>query len=346
MLTIDGSTGEGGGQVLRSALALSLLGGKPFRIERIRAARSKPGLLRQHLTAVRAAQEVSGAEVEGAELGASELSFRPGTVRCGEYTWRIGSAGSTTLVLQSVLVPLLLARGRSTLVLEGGTHNPAAPPFDFFERVYLPLLRRMGARVEARLERPGFFPAGGGRIVVEVEGVEKLSPLVLRERGAFVSGTARGIVAGLPGEIAKRELSVVEQKLGWPKEALQLRTLDPERGPGNVLMLEVQSEQVMELFTGFGEMNVRAEVVAARAANEVKRYLGSTAAVGQHLADQLLLPMAAAGQGAFTTLPLTPHATTQVALLQQFLGTKVEVVQEAAGCVSVTVPSPSGGGKG
>ena len=337
MLTVDGSMGEGGGQVLRSALALSLLSGQPFRIERIRAARSKPGLLRQHLTAVRAAQEVSGSEVEGAELGATSLSFRPARVRAGEYTVRIGSAGSTTLVLQAVLVPLLLAPGRSRLVLEGGTHNPAAPPFDFFERVLLPLLRRMGARVEARLERYGFYPAGGGCLVVEVEGVERLQPLQLNERGAFVAGTARGIVAGLPGDIARRELAVVESKLGWPKESLLLRPLERERGPGNVLMLEVQSEQVTELFTGFGEINVRAEVVAARAANEVKRYLGSTAAVGQHLADQLLLPLAVAKGGTFTTLPLDPHATTQLTLLQQFLGTRVQVAQQSAGCVSVSM---------
>lgn len=163
LIVIDGSEGEGGGQVLRTSLALSLITGKPFRIENLRAKRDKPGLLRQHLTAVHAAVQVGDAAVEGASLGSTALTFVPRALRAGDYSFAIGTAGSTMLVLQTVLLPLVLAGGSSTLELEGGTHNPSSPPFDFVERAFLPLLRRMGAEIEIELVRPGFHPAGGGR---------------------------------------------------------------------------------------------------------------------------------------------------------------------------------------
>ena len=160
MLTIDGSFGEGGGQILRTALALSLVTGKPFRIDNIRAGRKNPGLLRQHLTAVNAATEISHAEVTGAVIGSRELTFAPGSVESGDYAFAVGTAGSTTLVLQTVLPALLIANGKSQLILEGGTHNPFAPPFDFLEQAFLPLVNRMGPRVTAELERPGLLSGG------------------------------------------------------------------------------------------------------------------------------------------------------------------------------------------
>ena len=163
MITIDGSAGEGGGQILRSSLALSLVTGQPFRMERIRAKRQKPGLLRQHLTAVEAAKAVGCAEVSGETLGSQTLDFRPGPVTPGNYRFAVGTAGSATLVLQTVLPALLTASDPSTLTLEGGTHNPLAPSFDFLDRCFMPLIHRMGPSVELELKRPGFFPAGGGR---------------------------------------------------------------------------------------------------------------------------------------------------------------------------------------
>ena len=163
-MTVDGSKGEGGGQVLRTALALSLVSGQPFRIDRIRAGRAKPGLMRQHLTAVRAAAAIGQARVSGDHIGSTELAFTPSRVAGGDYTFAVGSAGSATLVLQTVLLPLLLARESSRLTLEGGTHNPWAPPFDFLTRAFLPLVNRMGGRARASLIRPGFYPAGGGRL--------------------------------------------------------------------------------------------------------------------------------------------------------------------------------------
>src|SRR5581483_5211147 len=177
MLTIDGAAGEGGGQILRTALALSIVTGTPFRIERIRARRARPGLLRQHLTAVNAAAELSGASVTGAEQGPATLTFAPGKVRPGGFEFKIGSAGSATLVLQTVMPALLVGSMESRIALEGGTHNPAAPPFDFLEKSFLPFINRMGPAVEARLVRPGFYPAGGGRIEVKITPAERLMPI-------------------------------------------------------------------------------------------------------------------------------------------------------------------------
>ena len=205
-ITIDGSEGEGGGQILRTALALSLVTGRPFRIDGIRAGRRKPGLMRQHLTAVQGAAQVSGARVSGGDLGSRTLSFEPSQVRGGEYRLAVGTAGSATLVLQTVLPALLLAREPSRLTLEGGTHNPYAPPFDFLARTFLPILRRMGASIDVRLEMHGFYPAGGGRFAVAIEPCAALGRLSLLERGA-TRVTARAIVASLPETIAKRELS-------------------------------------------------------------------------------------------------------------------------------------------
>jgi RNA 3'-terminal phosphate cyclase (ATP) len=325
MITIDGAIGEGGGQILRTSLSLSLVTGAPFRMVKIRAARRKPGLLHQHLTAVKAAAAVGCAEVEGAEAGSSEVIFRPRTVKPGEYGFSVGTAGSAGLVLQTVLPPLLTASGPSLLTLEGGTHNPMAPSFDFLARAFFPLLRRMGPGIVAELERPGFYPAGGGCFRVSIEPVPRLSPLDLRERGEVRHTSARAVVARLPRHIAERELEVVRRCLGWDESCLAVEIIEPAVGPGNVLILEVASDHVTEVFTGFGERGVRAETVAERAADEVKQYLGAGVPVGRHLADQLLLPMALAGAGAFHTVALSPHSTTNIEIIRRFI--EVDIVQ-------------------
>ena len=203
MIVIDGSAGEGGGQVLRSALGLSLVTGRPFTIENIRGRRKNPGLLRQHLTAVKAACEVGLAECKGAELGCRGLVFAPKGVRPGSYHWTIGSAGSCTLVMQTVLPALMVAAGPSDIVIEGGTHNPMAPPSDFLKETFLPLLARMGTKVEIELLRPGFYPAGGGKIQVRVEPAEKPQGLTLIERG-LTQLSAQALCAGLPAHIGLR----------------------------------------------------------------------------------------------------------------------------------------------
>jgi RNA 3'-terminal phosphate cyclase (ATP) len=329
MLTIDGSSGEGGGQILRTALALSLVTAKPFRIENIRAGRKNPGLLRQHLTAVNAATEISRAEVTGAAIGSRELTFAPGSVVSGNYAFAVGTAGSTTLVLQTVLPALLIASGKSKLILEGGTHNPFAPPFDFLEKSFLPLINRMGPRVTAELERPGFYPAGGGRMSVTIEPATRLDRLDLPARGEVLARRARAVVANLPISIAERELKVIARKLSWPREFTTAESIERSPGPGNVVIIELECEQVTEVFTGFGERSLRSEAVAEKAVQQARRYIGSEAAVGEHLADQLLIPMSMAGGGSFTTLPLSRHATTNIEVIGRFLEVRIETSQLA-----------------
>lgn len=318
MIEIDGSRGEGGGQILRTSLGLSVLTGRPVRLSNIRAGRQKPGLMRQHLTAVLAAARVGCAQVEGAELRSQEVIFRPQGVQPGHYTFKIGTAGSATLVLQTVLPALLAADGPSQLILEGGTHNEKAPPFDFLARAFLPLLRRMGAKVDARLERHGFYPAGGGRLEVRIE-PGSLTPIELHARGEIVARRARALVAHLPRHIAERELSVIADQLNWRPSDLHVEEIGDSIGPGNVLFVEVEAEHVTEVFCGFGTKRKRAEQVAAETAAEAKRWLSHGAPVGEHLADQLMLPLALAGGGGFTTGAPSLHATTQVETLRLFL---------------------------
>ncbi|MEM1445339.1 MAG: RNA 3'-terminal phosphate cyclase [Planctomycetota bacterium] len=331
MQRIDGSQGEGGGQVLRSSLALSMVTGQPFRIENIRAGRSKPGLMRQHLTGVRAAVAVCGGEAEGDALRSTALSFTPGSVRAGDYRFSIGTAGSTTLVLQTVLPALVLADGPSTVTLEGGTHNPFAPPFDFLAKTYLPLLNNMGPNVTATLERPGFFPAGGGALRVEIEPATtgKLTGFELMKRGEIVRRRAVATVANLPREIAERELKVARRKLGWNEAACAVQEVKDSPGPGNLVTLEIESAGadeapgVCEVFTGFGEVGRKAEVVANAAVRQAQRYLKSLAPVGEYLADQLLLPMAIAGGGSYRAQTFSRHTRTHVDLVQRFLDVRI-----------------------
>jgi RNA 3'-terminal phosphate cyclase (ATP) len=330
MLTIDGSMGEGGGQIVRSSLALALVTGKAVTLENIRARRKKPGLARQHLTAVAAAAEVGRAEVEGAAIGSQRLVFRPQGIEPGNYHFPVGTAGSTTLVLQTVLPALLVARGESNLVLEGGTHNPMAPPYDFLARAYLPLVNRMGPTVEAVLERPGFYPAGGGRMSVRIQPAEALGRMELEERGGIVARRVRALVANLPRHIAERECRTIAAESGWEPSSFAVEELKASRGPGNAVMIDVQSQHVCEVFTGFGELGVRAEQVALRAWHEACRYLASSVPVGEHLADQLLLPLGIAahhgtGGGHFRTLALSQHATTHIDVLRQFMDIDVQV---------------------
>lgn len=351
MLTIDGSYGERGGQILRSSLALSLLTATPFRISKIRAGRSRPGLMRQHLTAVRAAAAIGDAEVSGAELGSTEVVFHPKAIRGGDHTFKTGGAGSTTLVFQTVLYPLLLGTSvPSTLRFEGGTHNPMAPPFEFLADAFLPQLAKMGARVALTLTTHGFYPAGGGVWSATISPIEQLSRLELRERGDVRATRAVALVAQLSGAVAVRELDVLVAKLGWERSAGRPHVVRPAHGPGNALVATIESEHATEVFTGFGERGVSAERVAEDVAAEITRYLRSGAAVGEHLADQLLLPMALGGGGSFHTVKPSGHVLTQIMLLETFLGARVTTQEVGEDLHLIDVPTstrpsfrPSGG---
>jgi RNA 3'-terminal phosphate cyclase (ATP) len=333
---VDGSFGEGGGQILRTSLSLSLVTGRSFRIENIRASRQKPGLLRQHLTAVLAAAEVGNGKVEGALLGAKALTFAPGKVRAGNYRFAIGTAGSGTLVLETILPALMIGSRPSRIEIEGGTHNPAAPPFDFLQRSFLPLVGQMGPRVKLELLRYGFYPAGGGRFVAEITPCARLQPITIGERGEITARRAIAVVANLPYHIARRELDTVAKLLDWEAECLSSEDTKNAASPGNLVMIELKSSAVTEIFTAFGKLGVSAEEVATDAAEQARSYLKSNAAVGEHLADQLLLPMALAGRGSFTACGLNMHAKTNMHIIQQFLPVQFDVREENGFiCVSV-----------
>jgi RNA 3'-terminal phosphate cyclase (ATP) len=329
-LHIDGSRGEGGGQVLRTSLALSMITGTPVRIDNIRARRAKPGLMRQHLTAVQAAARISHGQAEGAAVGSKEIVFTPGAVTPGDYHFAIGTAGSTTLILQTVLPALILAEGPSRLILEGGTHNPMAPPFEFLDRAFLPLLRRMGPSVDVTLERAGFYPAGGGRLSVTVTPAAKLQGFDLLERGEIRHHRGTVLLANLAGHIADREVKTLGRLTSWEPGCFEVRHVD-SAGPGNAVILELESENVTEIFTAIGEVGVSAEAVADRVVKEMRRYMVADVPVGEHLADQLLLPLALAGSGSYRTLPLSLHAKTQIELIPEFLDVGIEVVEEEGG---------------
>lgn len=337
MVIIDGSKGEGGGQIVRSSLALSMVTGKPFIIDQIRAGREKPGLMRQHLTAVRAAKSICRADVEGDVIGSPKLMFCPKEVVPGEYHFAVGTAGSATLVLQTVLPPLLLANAPSRLVLEGGTHNPWAPPFEFIQKAFLPLVNRMGPRVTARLDRPGFYPAGGGQFEVAIEPSEQLRGFNLMDRGEILRRQGRVLLSNLPGHIAERELEELSRLTGWSSDLLTCESVSAQ-GPGNIVLLELETSNVAEVFTGFGEHGVKAESVAKQAVEELRKYLTLNVPVGPHLADQLLLPLGiAVAQGTsvcdavFRTGILTQHSLTQIEILTTFLAIEINVSEDAAG---------------
>ena len=314
---IDGSQGEGGGQILRSSLSLSILTGRSVRFSNIRAKRKKPGLLRQHLTCVKAAQAISSAEVEGLSMGSTELTFRPGPVIGGNYTFAIGTAGSTSLVMQTVIPPLLTAKEASHVTVSGGTHNDKAPTFDYLSRVFGDQLRRAGAHIDFRLENHGFFPAGGGLVHLQVQPSE-LSPLKIMERGRLRSRRVHAVVSKIPEHVAEREVRSACKRLNWPMDVGKAEVVRSP-GPGNVITIEMHHEQVSEMFVGFGKVGTKAERIASTVAKEAQAYLKMDVAVGPHLADQLLLPMVVAGGGQFRTGGLTPHTRTNLDVLARFL---------------------------
>jgi RNA 3'-terminal phosphate cyclase (ATP) len=337
MIIIDGLEGEGGGQVVRNACALSLVTGQPFRITNVRGKREKPGLMRQHVTAVEAACAIGGATCEGLAVGTSEITFTPGKVVPGEYHFAVGTAGSTGLVLQTVLMPLLLADRPSHLLLEGGTHNMLAPPFDFIAQSFLPIVCRMGATIDARLVRHGFYPRGGGRIEIDVTPAP-LQRIECVNRGAACGQSASAIFAAIPSDVAERELKVARKILSdWPEEVFTMRELPSEQGPGTILMLEAAFEHVTEVVSGFGKLGLSAEKLASTAANRMKGYLASDAFAGPYLSDQLLLPFALAGGGVFTTVKPSQHSRTAADIIERFTGRRTTFVQADSGTHRVTV---------
>lgn len=322
-VVIDGSRGEGGGQILRTSLALSILTGRPLHVHRVRAGRKKPGLQRQHIVCVQAAAQVCGGYSSKLEVGTSELEFTPGDTWPTEMRLDIGTAGSTTLVIQTILVPVLATGRALRATIAGGTHNPMAPPFEFLDRVFLPHLRKMGGNVTLMLEKHGLMPNGGGRIVLDIA-PSKLVPLDVVEAGRVVARKATAIVAKIPRHVGEREVAVAQERLDSPVvEVLEL----PNDGPHNVFMVEVELESgARELVTNHGRRGYPAEDVATEALDELEKYIDAGVPVGECLADQLLLPMAVARGGRFRTIaPLSLHTRTNIETIQHFLEVPIRV---------------------
>lgn len=335
---IDGSMGEGGGQILRSALALSSITGKGFVIDRIRAKRPRPGLLRQHFSSVQGAAAVCDAQVEGLELGSTKLSFSPGKVKGGDFHLPIGSAGSTTLVLQTILLPLIIANVEANIWIEGGTHNPFSPPFEFLQRSFLPALERIGAVIELKMERAGFYPAGGGSIRCSIKPVGRLKHVDLRSRGKFVDMTAQILACQLPPHVTSRERAQLLLDLDVTEDKVTIRDVGNGLGSGNIVYVQVEHEYVTEVFSVLGERGKSAENVAREVAEEAHYYMKREGAVGEYLADQLLLPMALAGGGSFTCTTMSSHLLTNIEVIKMFLDVQIQVSESAEnGCHLVTL---------
>lgn len=324
MLVIDGSHGEGGGQILRTTLSLSMVTGTPVRIEKIRAGRAKPGLMRQHLACVRAAQSVCNAEVSGDAPGSECVTFHPGKIHAGDYRFAIGSAGSTTLLFQTILPALLLAEAPSVIEFEGGTHNDLAPSVDFLRHAFLPLVRQMGIEVEIELTRYGFYPAGGGQWRAVIKPWRERKPLHLRVPGNLLRHEAVVLSSMLPKHVAKREIAQLQAMTQWPEGSCRSDGA-PSPGPGNVVSLRSHYDTHTLVVETMGRQGISAERVAGSAVHAWQRVQAAKVPVDQHLADQLLLPMAMVAGGAFHTVRPSMHTLTNIEVIRHITGRGFEV---------------------
>ena len=318
MIEIDGSFGEGGGQILRTALSLSCMTRKPFRIFNIRKGRKKQGLMPQHLTSVRAAQLLSHGEVIGGHEGSTELTFTPGEVKGGSFFFDIGTAGSVMLVLQTLIPALIFLREKTELTLIGGTHVPFSPPFHYVNEIFVPFVERMGITVVLSIESYGFYPKGGGRIRAEIFPSGQIRPLRVTERGRIVALAGHSGVSNLPVSIAERQRTGLLEKVHSELKDIQcseaVELIDaPSPGQGAFIFLRAESEHSIAGFTALGERGKRAEVVGAEAAASFLSYHAAGAALDPHLADQLSLYLSLCGEeSGFTTSCVTGHLLTNL----------------------------------
>jgi RNA 3'-phosphate cyclase len=327
MIQIDGSLGEGGGQILRSALTLSMMSGQPFSIKNLRENRSQPGLRPQHLKAVQAAREISQAEVEGADLDSRSLEFHPRTIRPGRYKYDIGTAGSTSLVLQTIFLPLSRAKVASTVTITGGTHVPASPCFHYLDFQWLPFLRRMGFEAALSQDLAGFFPEGGGKILATIRPNREVNPVNLLHRGELKQIRGLSASANLDRKIAERQRSQVLRRLGDRYLINDLRVVEmPARSKGTLILLLAEFEFSQACYFALGAPGKPAERVADEAVDSLLEFMQTDGAVDEYLADQILLPLAFAREKAsLRTSRITNHLLTNATVIMQFLSARIEI---------------------
>ncbi len=339
MLEIDGSFGEGGGQILRTSLSLSSLLRKPFRIFNVRKGRKKPGLMPQHLTCVRAMTLISNATVKHDSVGSQELIFEPSEVKPGDYFFDIGTAGSTSLVLQTLLPCLIFADSKSTVTLKGGTHVPFSPTFHYISEVFIPMLNKLGIVLRANIESYGFYPRGGGKITVEIMPAQKPEGIKFLERGEIKKISGISGVGNLPINIAERQkTSALKLLEGFDTD---IKTIEVTgTGQGTFLFLKVETAASIAGFSSLGARGKKAEVVGEEAAREFLDYYKTGYCLDPHLADQIMLYLALAKQeSSFTTSHISNHLLTNLWVIEKFLGTgyKIEGEKGAPGKVIINI---------
>jgi RNA 3'-phosphate cyclase len=327
MIEIDGSYGEGGGQVLRTSLALSAILQKPFAIHHIRSKRKDPGLQAQHLGAVEALSRITEAETEGVRFGSQQIAFFPKGITPGEYRFEVKTAGSVTLLLQALFLPLCLAQGDSALTLVGGTHVPWSPPFHYFSQVLLPTLGLLGISAEAKIEKWGFYPRGGGEIHLKINPVHELKPVSLVDRGPLRKVRGLSAISNLPKHVAERQrdhaLKRIQKELKMDAE-IDILYDAPSNGQGSFLFLLAEYGETLAGFSSLGARGKPAEKVADEAVDSLNDYVGSDGCVDPHLADQLPAFMGLAkGSSSFTTTQMTDHLFSNLWVIEQFLDIEI-----------------------
>ncbi len=340
MIELDGALGEGGGQILRSSLALSLLTEQPFHLRNIRAGRAKPGLQPQHLMSVQAASAVGGAALRGASLGSSELVFEPGEIKPGSYRFPIRTAGATGLVLHTIYLPLALAARPSEIAIEGGTHVSHAPCFDFLQRTWQPLLRQLGIHVRVEMDRPGFYPRGGGCIHATIQPTTEILPFRGLTTNRVLSATVRSAVAGLPDHIAARMAKHAKQAMESLGLDVAVEQETWQGGPGCMLAIEIDTQPAPTLFFALGEKGKPAEQVADDAVGQAREFLSAEPlGIDKHSADQLLLPLAfAEGPSEFRVARVSSHLLTNAAVIRRFLPRPLHITGEDGAPGQVRIP--------
>ena len=343
---IDGSYGEGGGQILRTSLTLACILGEPIRVENIRAGRKNPGLQPQHLTCAQAAAAITRGKLHGAEPGSTWIEFEPGKTRPGEYKFDVAevrsSAGSVNLILHTVLLPLVFSGGPSRLEIRGGTHVPFSPPFHHVRQVFLPMHHKVGVKATAEMHRAGYYPTGGGHITVDIESARHTKPVVITDPGDILAVTCISGVSNVPGDVISRQLRKAVSRVRSFAAAADIEEVElnvPSTGQGTFVFLTAESEHCLAGFSALGDKNKKAEQVGDEAGRQFEQYMESGSALDKHLADQILLPMAfAEGQSRFTTCEVTRHLMTNIWTIAQLLPeAKIQVEGEIGAPGTVTV---------